>query len=482
MEFDLKKPYCYYFHEICQIPHGSYNEKALSDYVVRFAREHHLEYIQDEMNNVIIRKPATEEYKDYDPIMLQGHLDMVCEVAPDTVFDFKKQPIETYVDEEGNLRAKGTTLGADDGMGVAEMLAILSDSSLKHPELECVFTVQEEVGMFGALAMDTSVLKSHRMISLDGGGETSTAISSAGGVNACTSLPFTCIDNSDPCYEICVSGLAGGHSGGEIHKERGNANILAARIVKKLQLKGTDLHLISVSGGQKINAICRESKVKFSSSEDYASLKEKTEAIGKEIYAEFSFSDPGFKVECTPVETVDKVMDPVSTQHIIDFLYMVPNGFQHKSMEIEGLTLTSLNMGIVKTEEGYVECTSSIRSALEEAIDDLVQRISCIASYVGGKTTTNSRYPGWVYNPHSRMRETMNSLVRERYGKDLECEAGHGGLECAVFTRVKGGMDIITCGPIAGNCHTPQEYLNLESWDRTYALLTTFLTRVSRKA
>ena len=189
MEFDLNKPYCRYFSEICAIPHESYHEKAVSDYVVAFAKEHGLEYVQDEMFNVIIRKPASKGYEEYDPLMLQGHLDMVCEKNPDVEFDFQTQGIETYVDEEGKLRAKGTTLGADDGMGVAEMLAILADDTLAHPALDCVFTVQEEVGLFGALGMDKSLLRAHRMISLDGGGETCTAISSAGGVNAITTIP-----------------------------------------------------------------------------------------------------------------------------------------------------------------------------------------------------------------------------------------------------------------------------------------------------
>ena len=481
MNFDLNKKYCYYFNEICKIPHGSYNEKAISDYVVNFAKENHLEYIQDEMNNVIIRKPATKGYEDYDSIMLQGHLDMVCEAEPNMSFDFLHQPIETYVDDKGNLRAKGTTLGADDGMGVAEMLAILIDDTIQHPELECVFTVQEEVGLFGALGLDKSLLKSHRMISLDGGGETVTSISSAGGVNVVTSIPVSHLENDLPCYEMKVTGFSGGHSGGEIHKEKGNANKIAARILKGLLNEGVKFDLVSIQGGQKINAICRECVAVIAT--EAKDLQQKVEELYKKIYVEFAYTDPGFKVECKLTTKANTSMDETSTNKVIDFLFVVPNGFQHKSMEIEGLTLTSLNLGILETKENEVVSTSSVRSALEEAIDDLVDQITTLSSFIGASTTTNARYPGWTYDPHSKMRETFKEVVKELYdNKELECQAGHGGLECAVFTSVPGGMDIITCGPIAGACHTPDEYLNLESWDRTYTLLTTLLSKVTKEA
>ena len=422
MIFDLSKRYCYYFNEICKIPHGSYNEKALSDYVVRFAKEHGLEYIQDDMHNVIVRKPCTKGYEEYDPVMLQAHMDMVCEATPGTEFDFTAQPISTYVDEEGNLRARSTTLGADDGMGVAEMLAILEDTTLQHPELECVFTVQEEVGLFGALGLDKSLLKSHRMISLDGAGETQTSVSSAGGINAIATIPVQWCAASDACYALMVTGFSGG-------------------------------------------------------------LEETVQALYEDIYKEFAVADPGFKVVLNDEKTWDKCMDTASTDKVIQYLYIIPDGFQHRSMEIEGLTLTSLNLGIVQTRENAVSATSSIRSALSEAIEELVCRLDTVAGLTGGKVLTSAGYPAWAYAENSSMRQTFNEVVQDLYdGQQLQCRAAHGGLECAVFTQVEGGMDIITCGPVAGNFHTPQEYLNLESWDRTYRLLVTILSKVSKKA
>lgn len=482
MNFDLEKPYCYYFNEICKIPHGSYHEKAISDYVVEFAKKHGLKYVQDDMWNVIIYKDASKGYEDYDPLMLQGHLDMVCEAVSGLDFDFETQPIETYVDEEGKLRAKGTTLGADDGMGVAEMLAILADDTLQTPPLECVFTVQEEVGLFGALGLDKALLHSHRMISLDGGGEVLTAISSAGGVNVINTIPVAYEANEKPCYSLKVTGLSGGHSGGEIHKEKGNANKLVVRIVKELLQQGKDVSLIRIDGGSKDNAITRESVVQFASDTAANTLKEAVMALKDKIYVEFVDSDPGFTVVFEKIDTQKECMDAKSTKNVIDYLYLVPNGFQHRSTVIEGLTLTSLNLGIVKTEGGKVICNSSVRSALEEAIDDLIDHLTCLASYTGGSVSTYARYPGWNYDPHSKMRETFKKVFADLYdGKVLEEHAGHGGLECAVFTQIPGGMDIITCGPISEGCHTPDEYLDLASFDRTYKLLTTIIASVDKK-
>lgn len=481
MEFDLTKPYCYYFDAITKIPHGSYHEKAISDYVVSFAKEHNLKYVQDKMWNVVIYKDASSGYEDYDPIMLQGHMDMVCEAVSGLDFDFETQPIETYVDEDGRLRAKGTTLGADDGMGVAEMLAILSDDSLKHPPLECVFTVQEEVGLFGALGLDKTLIHSHRMISLDGGGEVMTSISSAGGVNVINEIKCDLVSNEKPTYSLKVTGLTGGHSGGEIHKEKGNANKLVARILKEM-MKEVDVSLVSIDGGTKDNAITRESIAVFSSSTSKEVIETKVKELTDKIYVEFEDSDPGFTSELELIETSSTCMSEQSTKNVIDYMYLVPNGFQHRSTVIEGLTLTSLNLGIVKTEGDKIICNSSVRSALDEALDDYIDHLTCLAGYTGGSVTTFARYPGWKYDENSKIRKTFREVLSKLYdGKVLEERAAHGGLECAIFTQIDGGMDIITCGPVSEGCHTPDEFLDLASFDRTYKLLTTIIASVDKK-
>lgn len=481
MEFDLTKPYCYYFDAITKIPHGSYHEKAISDYVVSFAKEHNLKCVQDKMWNVVIYKDASSGYEDYDPIMLQGHMDMVCEAVSGLDFDFETQPIETYVDEDGRLRAKGTTLGADDGMGVAEMLAILSDDSLKHPPLECVFTVQEEVGLFGALGLDKTLIHSHRMISLDGGGEVMTSISSAGGVNVINEIKCDLVSNEKPTYSLKVTGLTGGHSGGEIHKEKGNANKLVTRILKEM-MKEVNVSLVSIDGGTKDNAITRESIAVFSSSTSKEVIETKVKELTDKIYVEFEDSDPGFTSELELIETSSTCMSEQSTKNVIDYMYLVPNGFQHRSTVIEGLTLTSLNLGIVKTEGDKIICNSSVRSALDEALDDYIDHLTCLAGYTGGSVTTFARYPGWKYDENSKIRKTFREVLSKLYdGKVLEERAAHGGLECAIFTQIDGGMDIITCGPVSEGCHTPDEFLDLASFDRTYKLLTTIIASVDKK-
>ncbi|MFI3284113.1 MAG: M20/M25/M40 family metallo-hydrolase, partial [Erysipelotrichaceae bacterium] len=264
MKFDISKPHCYYFNEICKIPHGSYNEKALSDYIVQFAKDLGLKWKQDEMWNVIVYKDKNGDYSD-ESLILQAHIDMVCEKNKSTVHDFEKDPIKLYVDEEGWLHADGTTLGADDGHGCAYMMAILADKEMKHPALECVFTVQEEVGLCGSMIIKKEDLKSNRMVSLDGGGEVTTSLCSAAGARVKLIKTIETKVNTKPAYTLSVLGLLGGHSGGEIHKEKGNSNKLLVRILMELKLAGCDVELGFIEGGLKANAIPREATCIFAS-------------------------------------------------------------------------------------------------------------------------------------------------------------------------------------------------------------------------
>lgn len=483
MEFDLTKPYCHYFHEICQIPHGSKNEKALSDYVVAFAKDHGFEVHQDDMWNVVVRKPASKGYENAPWLMLQAHLDMVCEKEPGVEFDFEKDAIQTYVDENGWLRAKGTTLGADDGMGVAYMLAILDDDDLKHPPLECVFTVQEEIGLCGALGMSKDQIKSHRMVSLDGGGEVVTAVSSAGGVMAISEVPVTWTKVDGNAYTLTVTGLTGGHSGGLIDKEKGNANKIIARILREMASRGVKFNLVDVNGGEKDNAITRESVAHFVSCVDQTTIQASVDQTFSEVFEELEFSDAGVQFILEKMDGFDgQAMDDASSKRVVDFLYLIPHGMRHKSMKIAGLTLTSLNIGVVKTHCDHVMVNASIRSAMDNAVDDLVLTISTLASYFDTKVHEEARYPGWNYSEHSVMRQRFAQVFADLYdGQVLQERAGHGGTECSVFRKMYDDMDIISCGPISENAHTPQEGLNLESFDRAYKLLTTFIASVDKK-
>ncbi|MBP0969959.1 MAG: beta-Ala-His dipeptidase [Oscillospiraceae bacterium] len=471
MVFDLSKRYCYYFNELAGIPHGSYNEKAVSDYIVSFAESKGLRYLQDEFNNVVIYKEPSEGYGDSAPLLIQAHMDMVCEANKGTVHDFERDPLKLYVDEDGWLNAEGTTLGADDGAGVAYMLAILEDNSLPHPPLECCFTVQEEVGLLGAVKLKSEYFRAKRMISLDGSGEVRTCISSSGGTRVNSTIPCQCEPNDEPTYDLYVGGLLGGHSGSEIHKEKGNANVLAVRIFKEMTLAGIAMNVVSINGGLKENAIPRECDIVFASPAAPERINEALDSIASAISTELEFSDPGFTAAVTETGRAENRFTADSTERVINYLYLIPNGFQHRSMAIEGLTVTSLNLGIVRTADSKVIATDSLRSAISSSTDDLLNKMRTLAGIYGVTVSINSAYPGWNYNPVSELRDKLAVVLQNELGVELICQATHGGNECGIFKSL-GLEDIITYGPVSEHIHTPDERLDLESFDRSYRVLT----------
>ncbi len=470
MDFDLNKRYCFYFNECCKIPHGSKNEKALSDYIVNFAKEHGLSYVQDELYNVIVYKKASAGYEEADPLILQAHIDMVCEKNKDSDHDFMCDPLALYV-EDGLLKAKGTTLGADDCAGAAYMLAILEDDNLEHPALECAFTTQEEIGLYGAKVLKGEYFKGHRMISLDGGGEVTTLVSSAGGCNFDINKKLTMVDNDLPAYNLAIRGLSGGHSGGEIHKEKGNANVLAVRFLVEAQNRGIDITLVSINGGLKDNAIPRECDIVFTSQSAAAEIKDSFAKTGKDIAIELEHSDKGFRYELSEVKA-DKRMETKLSDNILNFIYLMPNGFQHRSMAIEGLTLTSLNLGVIATLKQQLEMHISIRSAIDSGIDHLVGILSKLCHLFELDYDLSARYPGWNYSEVSPLRDTYAKVLKELFDIDLICQAAHGGNECGIFKAMIPDIDIVSLGPVAAYIHTPDEQLDLASFDRTYAILT----------
>lgn len=467
-KFDLSKPYCFYFNEIAKIPHGSFDEEKIADYVYNFGLENGLETIRDEYNNIIIYKEASKGYEDSAPLLLQAHLDMVCEKNGDSDHDFKKDPLDLYV-EDGFLKARGTTLGADDGAGVAYILSILADDKLSHPKLECVFTVQEEVGLCGALNLNTSLIKSRRMISLDGNGEVTTAITSAGGCVVTQSLDLKYIPNDKPCYKLFITGLSGGHSGNDIHLEKGNANKLAFRILEEL---GGDINLISVHGGLKDNAIPRECEIEFSSLLPFETIDKAVEQSVIDIGKELEFSDNQFECSIYQIDKVDKVIDSALSKQIIDYVFLLPNGHKHRSMAIEGLTTSSLNLGIINTVDNKIIMESSLRSNLDCNLDHMIDEIRVLARMFNISIDVSARYPGWKYKANSDMRDKLNKIIMEEYDKPLVVIAKHSGLECGVFASIDDDMDVITYGPIMEGIHTPNERLGLESFDRAYKVLT----------
>ena len=462
-----------YFEEICMIPRGSYKEEKIADYLVEFAKERNLKYVRDEMHNVIIFKDASIGYEDHEPVMLQGHSDMVNEKNNDCDHDFDNEPLDLYL-ENGILKARGTTLGADDGCGVAIMLAILDDNELKHPPLECVFTVQEEVGLFGAMGLDTSALKSRRMIGLDSSTDNQVTVSSSGGKRVVLNKKVSFEDNGDPVYVLTVKGLIGGHSGSEISKEKGNAIQFTIRLLHLLMKNNIDMRLVKINGGLKDNALARECVTMFASNTDVKDIEKVIDKGFNDLKEQYLSTEPQLTVELDKTNA-DKCMSEEDTKAIVNTVYLAPYGFVAKSIEMNGLTLISLNSGVIRTLEDSVEIRYSIRSPLEGARDELTDKISMIADIYGLTVGVDSEYGGWAYNPNSQIRKAMKDFFKEKYNVELEEHATHGGLESGVFCAKMPGLDIVAYGPNMADIHSPDERLEIDSFVTVYKRVSEFL-------
>ena len=375
----------HYFEEICKIPHGSGNTKQISDYLVQFAKDHDLKYIQDEMNNVVIYKPGTAGYENAPTVIVQGHMDMVCEKRPDVDHDFTKDGLNLSV-EGDYVSANGTTLGGDDGIAVAYGLALLESDTIAHPPLEVFITVDEEIGLLGAVGFDCSVLKGRRFINLDSEAEGSLWISCAGGLSGISHIPVTRLEAKGEKLTVKISGLMGGHSGAEIDKNRANANSLLGKFLHGLDAKA-GYELISVQGGQKDNAITRESIAELLTvKENVETVKEYAASMQAAWREEYAGTDEGITVTVTEEGEQDvKVLHPTSKEKVVFFLVNVPYGVQKMSGTIKGLVETSTNIGILKTSENEVLGSSSIRSSVETARDALSDKIEYLTEFLGGE-------------------------------------------------------------------------------------------------
>ncbi len=465
-------PHQKYFEDISRIPHGSHNEKELSDYLVKFATELGLKVKQDKLYNVIIYKPASEGYETHPAIILQSHIDMVCEKNGDCDFDFEKDSLQLYV-EDGFVRAKGTTLGADDGTGAALTMAILADKTLKHPALECVFTVCEEVGLIGAQALDGKDFTSKRLINLDNSSASSTYVSCSGGLRFRFKKKMKMEECNIPVYRLEIKGLYGGHSGGNIHLERGNSNKICNRVLYHLNKKA-GINLVNLDGGSKENAIPREATAIFTSASDFEKIKNIVTEQREKIKKELMYSDTGLTIEIFE-DTSEKMCSKDISDSIITMFYMLPNGFKHRSMAIDGLTVASQNMGVIKTMEDEIICTYSLRGAIETYNDEGMEILVNFCNTFGFEWESGSRYPAWEYSETSPMRDILKNVYLDFYEKEIQIKATHGGLECGVFKKIIPDIDIVTLGADSYDVHTPNERLNLESFDNTYKLLVQYL-------
>lgn len=470
MSFDLSKPYNFYFNEISKIPHGSYNEKQISQYIVDFAIAHNLEYIQDELYNVVVYKPGSAGYEHSPALIIQAHIDMVNEKTPESQHDFFRDPLK-LIEENDILTADGTTLGADDGQGVAYMLAILADDSLAHPPLECAFTTMEEIGLNGAMALKPEYFNAKQYICLDGGGERVTLLSCAGGNLIQASYTLNRLNIAYPVYTLVISGLNGGHSGMDINLYKGNANKIGARILKELQLNNQAIYLVDFAGGNKDNAIPRDCTVRFATAAPLNQLEEAIKTSAAQIKRELSVREPNLEVTLISEESSYGALSEQNTADILNFIYLCPHGVQSMSQSIAGLVESSQNVASVHADERTLIVNVSVRANMESLIDDLSSKIRLLAAVFNFTTTTTNRYPGWLSPKASHLRDAYAKVLKEKYDMDLAIEAAHGGTECGVFNQLIPSLDIITLGPISGDVHTPQEWLDLKSFAKTYGIL-----------
>lgn len=465
-----------YFEEISQIPRGSGNEKEISNYLKKFGEDLGLETIQDEYLNIIIRKPATKGYENAPCVMIQGHMDMVCEKNKDTDHDFTKDPLNLRV-EDGMIYATGTTLGADNGIAVAMGMAILSDNSIEHPEIEFLVTVDEEAGMSGAMNLDGSQLKAKYILNLDSEEEGYILVSCAGGATAKSTLPieYTNISGDKVGLAIDIKGLLGGHSGMDIIKQRGNSNKLLGRLLNLLSI---DYDLAKVSGGSKNNAIPRESECIIAVNKNSVDeVKKQISDIEKIFKNELKTSDPGLVIEVSEAD-VEKVFTPEFKDKVIKMYNLMPNGVQTMSMDIEGLVESSTNLGVVVNSDNDILFESAVRSSVSTLKDDILNRMDLLTQSLKGDFKVESSYPAWEYAKGSKLEEICIEAYEKLTGKKPTIMALHAGLECGLLLSKMNGAEAISLGPDMFDVHTPNEHLDVKSTENTWDYLLTILKSI----
>ena len=468
-----------YFEEISQIPRGSGNEKAISDYLKSFGEKLGFETIQDKALNIIIRKPATKGYENCPGVILQGHMDMVCEKNKDTDHDFEKDPLKLRIIDD-NIYATGTTLGADNGIAVAMGMAVLASNDLQHPPIEVLITTDEEAGMSGAMALDGSLLKGQYIINLDSEEEGFLLVSCAGGVTATSSLKaeYTNVDSNKQALLIDIKGLFGGHSGIDIIKQRANSNILMGRLLNLLSVK---FDLAKIEGGSKNNAIPRECEaIILVDKNDVVKAKEEINNIAQIFQKEFSTSDPGIIVKCSETN-VDKTLTCQATSNVVKLLNLIPNGIQTMSMDIEGLVESSTNLGVVKTLDNEITFECAVRSSVSTLKDSITNKMDLLANTLDGSLKLESDYPAWEYSKGSKLEEICVETYEKLTGKKPTIMAIHAGLECGLLLDKIPHAQAISLGPDMANVHTPEEHLSISSTENTWNYLVAILKSMNQQ-
>lgn len=465
----------YYFEQLCAIPHGSGNTKAISDYLVSFAKQQNLRYIQDESNNVILFGDATAGYENHPAVILQGHMDMVCEKDEDCSIDMDTEGLDVAHDGE-YVFAKGTTLGGDNGIAVAYALAILADRTIPHPPIEVIITVDEEIGMLGADKIDLSMLKGRTLLNLDSEEEGIFTVACAGGATATISLPTPKHPVYGPCIRLSVEGLQGGHSGVEIHKNRANANKVMGELLNRIR-ECMPFCLTSFTGGAKDNAIPRSAHV---TAVMLGMHPERINDIAQQLQEELreKYDEPELTITGDNIDALGgNALSVELTDKVIALLCSVPNGVQQMSADIEGLVQTSLNLGIAVLSD-ELKLTFSVRSSVNAQKNELLQRLQELAQLHDASYSQMGDYPAWEYKANSRLRETMVRVYEEMYGGKAQIVAIHAGLECGLLSEKLPGLDCVSIGPEMHDIHTSRERLGIASVKRTWEFILEILKRL----
>ena len=462
-----------YFEKICSIPHGSGNTKAISDYLVSFAKEHGLRYAQDALNNVIIYQGGTCGMQEHDPVIIQGHMDMVCEKDEDCSVNMETDGLDVTHDGE-YVFARGTTLGGDDGIAVAFALALLADTSIPHPPLEVIITVDEETVMKGATGIVLSGLKGRTLINIDSEEEGIFTVSCAGGARGTITLPVTRRAVYGPCVRLTVEGLQGGHSGVEIHKNRANANKVMGELLSRIQ-KLMPLCLTKLTGGSKDNAIPRSCSVTLVAMGSHIErINDITAQLEQEIMEQYD--EPEVRIYGDDVDAFGGNALPTDvTAKVIGLLCAAPNGVQAWSSDIEGLVQTSLNLGIAKLEKNELRLTFAVRSSVNQEKRELLDQLQKLAAFNEGGYSEMGDYPAWEYRKDSRLRDTMVRVYRQMFDKEPQVVAIHAGLECGILSDKLPGLDCVSIGPEMHDIHTSRERLGIASTERTWKFLLEIL-------
>ena len=472
----------YYFAEVLKIPRPSKKEEKIVDYLKNFGDRHKLETILDAVGNVVIRKPGSPGLQNAPSVCLQGHVDMVCEKDADIDHDFDKDPIQTYI-EDGWLKARGTTLGADNGIAVATMLALLEAKDIVHGPLECLFTVDEETGLTGAFGLDPTMLKSRILLNLDSEDDGEFFIGCAGGKDTVIELPVSKEDIplGYVTLRLKVSGLQGGHSGDDIHRNRGNANKILNRFLWETAGK-YGIRISFFEGGNLRNAIAREATGIFLVPAGHLrSVKSFAEQYLKDLRFEFRVSEPDLKIELEEFETPGFVLSKSLQDNLLNSLYACPHGVMAWSQDIPGFVETSTNLASVKMQNGKIRIATSQRSSIESAKDDICNMVASVFRLTGAHIEHSDGYPGWAPNPNSQVLELCVKSYEDLFGQKPVVRAIHAGLECGLIGDKYPGMDMISYGPTMRGVHSPTERLEISTVEKFWVLTLDLLQKIARQ-